>query len=180
MALRLFAAFALPEALKKLLIGRMHGVEAARWQTAEQLHLTLRYFGEVSEDVAADIDDMIGNLDFAPAMLHVEGVGHFARGDRVSAIWAGVKPLEPLDQLFRKLDQGAQRIGLKPEGRRYVPHITMARLSASVREIEPFLSANQTLKTSPFRVDAITLFESRLSRAGSRYIPLAVYPANMR
>jgi 2'-5' RNA ligase len=174
--IRLFVALTLPEALKQRLSLLGGGVPGARWISPEQMHVTVRFIGEVDNAMAADIADALDQVRVPAFDLRLHGVGQF--GDRKPhSLWAGIEKAEPLMRLHPKVDGALQRIGLKPEGRRYVPHITLARLKGSPREaVAEFLNRHALLTSEPFRVDQFTLFSSTLSSEGSRYRAEAVFP----
>ena len=91
---RLFIGLRPPVAMRRQLLAIMDGVEAARWQDDDQLHVTLRYVGEVERPVAEDIATILRSVH-APALdLSLAGIGMFDRRGRPTALWAGVAPVE--------------------------------------------------------------------------------------
>ena len=174
--IRLFVALTLPEMLKQRLALLGGGVPGARWISAEQMHVTLRFIGEVDNALFADIRSALAEAHVEPFDLRLHGVGQF--GDRrPHSVWAGVEKVEPLMRLNQKIESALQRIGLKPEGRRYTPHVTLARIKGSPRDkVGEFLSRHALFATEPFPVEEFVLFSSKLSSEGSRYREEAVYP----
>ncbi|PJI89454.1 RNA 2',3'-cyclic phosphodiesterase [Sphingomonas koreensis] len=174
---RLFVALRPPNAIRGRLLGAMGGVPGARWQDDAQLHLTLRYIGEVEPHAAEDVALVLGSVRHAPVELRLDGCGVFddSRG-RPNAIWAGVSPREPLAALHRKVDAAIVRAGLEPERRAYLPHITLARMSGSAGPVDRWLAEHAALASEPFAIDAMVLFESRLGHGGASYEPVARYP----
>ncbi len=116
--IRLFAALDLPEPVAESLMRLQSGVPGARWQTREQLHLTLRFIGEVDGRDAASIDDMLSAIHDPRFTLELKGVGEFG-GKNPRALWAGAAPNEALKHLQRKIETALQRLGLPPEERKY-------------------------------------------------------------
>jgi 2'-5' RNA ligase len=173
---RLFIGIALPPPVADLLIDAMDGIENARWQSEDQLHLTLRFVGEVDTPVANDLADALGAIRHPSFTLRISGVGHFARKGRATAVWAGVDPLNELTSLQRKVERICTEVGLAPERRKFMPHVTMARLGASAGPVGPFLATNGTLGSEPFPVRSFTLYESHLGKAGSLYESLMMFP----
>ncbi len=176
---RLFVALRPPLAIRELLAATRDGVPYARWQDDNQLHLTVRYIGEVDRPVAEDIALALGQLHAPASVVALAGVGAFDRQGRVDTLWAGVTPHEALAALHRKVDQVLVRIGLDPERRAYLPHITLARLPRSVGgdpAIGHWRARNATLTSEPFTLDAFVLYESHLGRDGASYAPIARYP----
>ena len=174
---RLFVALRPPRAIRERLLGLMGGVPGARWQDDAQLHITLRFIGDVEARTAEDIAAALGSVR-APALeLRLAGCGVFDdRRGRPNALWAGVAPREPLAALHRKVDQAIVRAGLEPERRAYLPHITLARMSGSAGPVGRWLAEHAALASEPFAVDAMILYESRLGTSGASYEPVARYP----
>lgn len=173
---RLFVAIRPPRTIRELLLGAMGGVPGARWQDDEQLHLTLRFVGEIdrhkAEDVAAALDRVRGPR-FA---LRIEGVSRFERRGRTDAIWAGVSPGGEVAALARKVSEAVTRVGLPPETRAYLPHLTLARFGrAGGGPVELFLAETAGLSSPAWTVDSFCLFESRLGSEGARYEAVARY-----
>jgi 2'-5' RNA ligase len=173
---RLFVAIRPPEHIVDLLIDAMDDSADFRWQDDEQLHLTLRFIGEVERPVANDLAFALGSVRAEPFALRIKGVGRFEQRNS-GALWAGVEPKAPLASLAAKVERRCLTVGLDPERRAFHPHITLARWKGRrTREVESFLAAKQGLSSEPFEVDAFSLFESRLSRHGAHYQEVAVYP----
>ncbi|MES2173428.1 MAG: RNA 2',3'-cyclic phosphodiesterase [Pseudomonadota bacterium] len=175
---RLFVAIRPPADQRGNLLSLMDGVERARWQSDDQLHLTLRFIGEVDRHRANDIADALGAIRFAPFHVHLSGVGAFDRKGVVDTLWAGVKPRDPLAALHRKIDRTCVFVGLPPESRAYLPHVTLARFGRTGGLIDPFLARHAALTGAPFRVDRFALFESRLGQQGATYHAIADYDAD--
>jgi 2'-5' RNA ligase len=174
---RLFAAIRPPAPIRTFLIDKMGGVTGARWQDDGQLHITLRFIGEVDRHRANDIADALAAIRFAPFDIRLSGVGLFDRKGVVDALWAGVEPRAPLAALHRKVDRACVSTGLPPEERAYLPHATMARFGRNGGAVDGFLAVHAGLASDSFTVDSFTLFESRLGTAGASYTPIADYPA---
>jgi len=173
---RLFVALRPPRPVRATLIAAMHGLAAARWQSDEQLHLTLRFIGEVDRHRAEDIAAALGALHAPVVEARIAGVSVFERQGRPHMVWAGVEPLAPLAALHRKVDQRLARVGVAPETRAFLPHITLARLNRAAGPVAPFLALHGDLASAPFVFDHVILYESELAHGGSRYHPVARYP----
>ncbi len=173
---RLFVGFRPPAAIRAQLQALAGGVAGARWQSDAQLHCTLRYIGEVERPVAEDVAVALGNVRFAPFELAIAGVGEFDSRGRPNALWAGVRPHETVSQLHQKIDQALVRIGLPPERRAYLPHITLARMNVAAGATARFLESHAGLASAPFPVDTFLLFESHLGRDGASYEAIERYP----
>lgn len=173
---RLFVALRPPRTVRDILLAAMHGISGARWQNDEQLHLTLRFIGEVDRHMAEDIAAALGALYAPTVTARIAGVDLFERHGRPHMAWARVEPHEALGALHRKVDQSLARVGVAPQTRAFVPHITLARLNRGSGPVAPFLALNSDLSSPPFEFGHVTLYESEMGHGGSRYHPVARYP----
>lgn len=173
---RLFIGIRPPEAIRDQLIDIMDDSADFRWQNEEQLHLTLRFIGDVERPIAGDIADALGRVQATSFALKLSGVGRFEQRNG-GALWAGVQPRDEVAALAAKIERTCQEAGLQPERRAFHPHITLARWKGRrSREAADFLQRHASLTSEPFDVAAFTLFESRLSRHGAHYEEVASYP----
>jgi len=173
---RLFIAIRPPEPVIDLLLDTMEGAPELRWQNDEQLHLTLRFVGEVERPLAEDLAVALGSLRFERFAIRIAGVGRFDHRKR-GALWAGVEPRAPLAALAAKIERLCVSLGLAPERRAFHPHITLAHWGRGVgSSLDPWLAAHAGLRSETFMVDGFSLFQSRLGRAGAHYEVVADYP----
>lgn len=166
---RLFVAIRPPGPIRALLLAAMGGISGARWQSDEQLHLTLRFIGEVDRHLAGDIAAALSAVRQAPFEIALSGLGWFEVRDKPDAIWAGLKPQEPLKALHGKIDRALGRVGIAPDARAYVPHVTLARLKRGAGPIGGLLEHAGGLASPPFTVSEFHLYESDLTPDGSVY-----------
>ena len=175
--IRLFAALALPPWVAEALAPRQTGVPGARWRPAEALHVTLRFFGEIREDIARDLDAELCEVFARPFEITLAGAGEFGEGPELHAIWAGVAENPELRRLAAVCEAAARRVGLPPDKRTYRPHVTLAYLRRpDPADVGAWIQANNLLKSPPIPVASFTLFSSVLTRDGSRYRAEAEYP----
>ena len=168
--IRLFAAIALPEDVAEGLTVRQYGVEGVRWRPMETMHITLRFFGDVQERIADDLDAELGGVGGSPFAISLAGVGSFGEGERIHALWAGVVDNPALNQLAGRCEAAARRAGLKPEARAYRPHVTLAYArNPNPREVAIWVQSHNLLKSPPFAVDRFGLYSSHRPSEGSRY-----------
>lgn len=177
---RLFIAIPLPEPVSDRLLDTMEGLEGARWLDADNLHITLRFVGEVDRHTAEDLAAELGRIAAPPFPLEITGVGHFEKSSRHSsrphAIWAGVAASAPLEALRRQVEHACVIVGLGHEERRYAPHITLARLNSSSGPVGSWLARHGTLHCPPWVADGFSLYESHLTGHGSEYAQVVRYP----
>lgn len=172
---RLFVALRPPAAIRDRLIDAMADSPELGWVKDDNLHLTLRFIGEVERPQADDIVAALGHIRAAPFALSLAGVGRFDRRNG-GALWAGVAPREPVAALAAKVERACTAAGLPPERRAFHPHITIARFGRrSAAFAEDLTSRNRALASPPFAVDRFILYESHLSRHGAHYEAVAEF-----
>ncbi len=177
--IRLFTALEIPDDIARRLETLQSGIEHARWIERENFHITLAFIGDIAEDIAADLDDALAGIPFEPFELELDGVGEFG-GAKPHAIWAGVKLTEPLKQLQARHESAMRRVGLTPEKRKYMPHVTLARLRAiETPEVYRFIAANNLFATPKFAVTRTVLFSARSGTGGGPYVPERFYPDDL-
>ncbi|HEX8216486.1 MAG TPA: RNA 2',3'-cyclic phosphodiesterase [Allosphingosinicella sp.] len=173
---RLFAAIRPPPEIRRRLLAAMGGITGARWQSDEQLHLTLRFIGDADRHLARDVHAALGAVHHPRFELAVSGLGTFERRGQIEVVWAGVGRIEPLRALHNKVDQALTRVGVEADRRAFHPHITLARLGRSAGPVVNFLAQAGGLTTPSFAVDAFALYESRLTPEGAVYTQIDAYP----
>jgi 2'-5' RNA ligase len=174
--MRLFVALPIPQSIAQSIMLIQGGVPGARWQTSEQLHITLRFIGEIGGREAAMLDDALAGIE-APAFdLQLHSVGQFGN-KQPHALWAGLRKSEALEHLQRKVDNAIRRVGQPQDAYKFAPHVTVARLrNPENRKMIEWL-ADHALFTSPeFHVDAFHMYSSLLTSDGSVYAVEREYP----
>ena len=176
---RLFVALRPPPDVRERLLSVMAGIDGARWQNDAQLHLTLAFLGCLSGDKAESVAEALHSLQAPALTLDLGLFGTFAgrRPDLTSALWIAVEPAPALAALARRVRRIGQRVGVTPDNRAFVPHITLARFSgsgASPGLLAPFL---RHVGPPPARWTAsrFYLVESTLTQAGAHYEAIASY-----
>ena len=174
---RLFIAIPLPDDIRAALVHLRSGIPGARWLPESNLHLTLRFIGDVHRDEADDVADALGQIE-APAFdMSIEGVGMFGERKRPRILWAGIARNDALVHLQRKVESAVVRAGLGPEERRFTPHITLARLKGAKHgPIQTFMADNTLVRLGPVEVDAFNLYSSIRTPDGPHYALEAEYP----
>jgi 2'-5' RNA ligase len=150
--MRVFVGLDLPEAVRDRLARRGGGVPGARWVAARNLHITLRFVGEVDGGTFRDIVEALSEVDADPFPLALAGLGEFGGRKQPRAVWAA-------------------------EGRRYVPHVTLAHLrEAAPERVARFLADHADLAEGPWPVTRIVLFSSHAGSEGRDYRVEATFP----
>ena len=173
---RLFTGVEIPADVGQALASLRGGLPGARWIDPENYHLTLRFIGNVDDIVAHEVASMLGRVKRNAFELHIQDVISFG-GRKPRAVVAAVAPAQALLDVQAEHERLMQRIGLEPEGRKYIPHVTLARLrESSSRDVADYLAAHGLFRTAPFRVSRFVLFSSRASTGGGPYVVEASYP----
>jgi len=173
--LRLFVGIGFPPELKLRLSLLCSGVPGAKWVDPGNFHVTLRFIGEISEDLAADVDDALSRLRARRFTLQIAGTGVF--GDKPRSLWAGIERSPELVGLRDKIEQALIRVGLSPEPRKFSPHVTLARLrDPPLDKLRDFLTTHARFRADPLAVEGFSLIASFQTKAGSVYEDQADYP----
>jgi 2'-5' RNA ligase len=173
---RLFTALEIPADIGQSLAMMRGGLPGARWIDPENYHLTLRFIGDIDDALASDVALMLGRVRRSAFDLRIDELLSFG-GRKPRAVVAAISPVAPLMELQAEHERWLQRLGLEPEGRKYTPHVTLARLrDSSSRQVAEYLSARGHFRSPPFRASRFVLYSSRASVGGGPYVVEAAYP----
>ena len=173
---RLFVATELTDSVKDVLSRLQTGLKGAKWVSRENLHLTIRFLGEVSENEVEDIDAALRKVRCKPFSLEFHGLGVFSSGERVRSLWIGISSKVDIVYLKKRVDGTLFRVGVRPDVRRYVPHVTLARLRGRQQTLAHYFENVDPQTKVAIDVKALTLFSSYLRRNGAVYSPVSRYP----
>jgi 2'-5' RNA ligase len=174
--MRLFVGLELPWELKQQLSLLVSGLPGARWVPTENYHLTLRFIGEVPPYRAEELDAALSALRGKGLVLSLGGVGTFEKAGRAVALWVGVTRNPALEHLQTKVETALQRAGMAAEKRRFVPHVSLARLENVPQErLFGWIQAHNLFRATPLTVAHFTLFSSQLGKEASVYTPEVAY-----
>ena len=166
---RLFLALSIPDDVAASLATLQFGVPGARWQNRAQLHLTLRFVGELDGLQARALHDVLTLIDAPEFTLALHGVGEFG-GKRPAAVWVGVRQSDALLHLQRKIETAIQRAGFPADRQRFTPHVTLARLRGTQPgHVMDYLTDHALYSSRPFTSGAFILYSSLLTSDGSIY-----------
>jgi RNA 2',3'-cyclic 3'-phosphodiesterase len=176
--LRLFAALPIPDNVADHISRVQRGLDGAKWSPRENLHITLRFIGNVDERQAEYIDAALGELRVAPFDLELSGVGFFG-GEEPHAIWLGLKANPTLLNLQKRCERACRQAGLEPGPRTYTPHVTICYLPRHypVTNVGGFQQDHNLFTAPAWTADRFYLYASRTQGPGpSRYSIEAEYP----
>ena len=180
--MRLFTGLDLPAEVVQALDALLHQLRPTarvKWSAPANLHITTRFIGEWPDARLPDLRAALGVLPSHPPIpILIRNLGFFPNPRFPRAFWAGVEASPDLPALASDTDRALEPLGLKPEGRPFSPHLTLARIKDPVplRKLREAIAALPSLDFGSFTVDRFFLYQSRLSAAGSVYTKLAEFP----
>jgi 2'-5' RNA ligase len=168
---RLFVALDLPEAVKRSLEPLARGLGDVRWSTPDQQHLTVRFIGEVGNGAVHDIVETLATVPATPFQLRLNGLGHFPPRGEPRVLWVGVEKSTELARLKRRVDRALAETGVAPEGRKFAPHVTLARIRAplSPTRLGTYLVRHALYRSEAFPVSSFHLYSSWLRADGAEH-----------
>ena len=173
---RLFTALEIPQETADALAATRGGLFGARWIEPEDYHITLRFIGDVDMRTADEIADHLWAVRRPPPTIQFEALGWFG-GDKPRAIVAKVKPSSALTELQAEHERRLRRLGLAPETRNFLPHVTIARMrGVSTLAVADYLGSRGALVAPGFAAPRFVLYSSKDSVGGGPYIVEAAYP----
>ena len=175
---RLFVALPVPEEIADALAALQSGVPDARWQTMENLHVTLCFCDEVPGAVMRDLEEELGDIAGPRFSLKLAGVEQFSTGKQPRALVALVEKSDQLDWLQQKVATVARNCGIEIERRKFRPHVTLARFPQGAEtghHIAQFMASNGTFRAGPWVAEQFSLYSSRRGRGGPIYIEQTTY-----
>jgi RNA 2',3'-cyclic 3'-phosphodiesterase len=173
---RLFTALEIPREIGQSLSMLRGGLPGARWIDRENYHVTLRFIGDIDDALAREIADLLDQVRRRRFEVRFNGLHSFG-GRKPRAVVATIPLVPPLAELQAEQERIMQRVGLEPEGRKFVPHVTLARLrDTSSREVADYLATRGLVQAPSFPVEQFVLYSSRASVGGGPYVVEAAYP----
>jgi 2'-5' RNA ligase len=165
---RLFVALALPDPVRTALVGLTQSLRGVVWTPPAQLHLTLRFLGNVPTDQIEPLAARLATVRVEPFILPVEGLGGFPPKRPPHILWVGVGSGHPrLHQLRQQLDDTLLAAGIEVDLRTFHPHVTLARCADGAAAVGHWLHAHREFVAPPFRVESFELFASELRPDGA-------------
>lgn len=175
--IRLFVAYDIPDDVRMLICGMGATIPGARAVPTEQLHLTLKFLGDIEESMLPDIRNALSEVSAPPLTINLQGVGHFPPRGNPRVLWCGISPALETIQLRNGIEKALADIGIPRERRKFSPHVTLARLKNSpLKRVSQFLAGNSMFATPPFRVDLFRLYSSTLTARGAVHTVEAEFP----
>lgn len=175
---RLFVSLSLPGPCQDALAELMTPIEGVRWTRPEQLHLTLRFLGDILEEQTQRMVAALQTVRVEPFLLPIEGVGVFPPRGNPKILWAGLGTAHTrLFQLRQRVDDALLLAGWSGELRSFEPHVTIGRVVQGDRKaIDAWLQRHRGFEGPPFRVTSFELMASDLQTTGSIHRVHTAFP----
>lgn len=177
---RLFTGLEVPPDIALQLSLHRGGLSGARWIEPSDYHVTLRFLGDVDGSTARDAFDFLADIQRGPITVTLDEIASFG-GDKPHSVYARVAPDAAITDLQGEHERLMRRIGLPPETRKFVPHVTLGRLkNVSPLAVADYLSTRAMMRPLRFTASRFVLYSSRASTGGGPYIVEAAYPLQER
>ncbi len=174
--MRLFIAIPLPQGVKQKLLDLQQPINGVRWQSQEQMHLTLKFVGEVDTTTASELREELDNITYPGFLMTIEGIGYFPDGQQPKVVWAGIKENANLQELHKNVEDRCKKKGIAPENRPYKPHVTIGRTkNTSKQAVTSFINKYNSFILPDIPVNEFALYESKLHPDGARHHRLQTY-----
>ena len=177
---RLFAAILIPEPIRLRLSLLGAPLRGAKWVAADDLHLTLRFAGDIDGRQADEFADALALIESPPLSLRIAALGAFG-GREPKTVWAGLAPSPDLEQLQRLCDRSARQAGIAPDPHPYKAHVTLARLrGGNPHLVAAWLAQHGGFTLEPFAVTEFVLLSAKPGTGGGPYAVEERYPLSDR
>ncbi|WP_212111634.1 RNA 2',3'-cyclic phosphodiesterase [Bartonella queenslandensis] len=174
---RLFSALQIPQQTTQQLVSLQNGLPNAQWINPKNFHVTLSFFGEIESATADALISAFDTIKLPPFMLQIEGFDIFGSENAPHSLVIRIKPCETLNLLHEKMQYIRNKLGLAPDEREFIPHITVARLlDIKPEDLPPYLSSRGSFSFPPFEVDHFVLFLSPSPLSDAPYIVKGSWP----
>ena len=174
---RLFVAVDIPPEMKESIASICHGLPGTRWVPPEQIHLTIRFIGEVEGTMFNQIASCLADVISDSPLLKIQGIGHFPPRRKPRVLWIGVENNEMLIRLRNRIESTLVKNGLTPESRKFSPHITIARFKdPPLKRVADYMSAHSLFALPPFQINEFHLYSSILTSSGAVHHIEETYP----
>ena len=173
---RLFTALKIPTSIATQLNFLQSGLAGARWIDPSDFHITLRFYGDMDNAQAKDLTQSLSQITCKPFTPELSTLGTFG-SDKPRMLWAGVTANKQLSTLHQAHETLAQRLGFKAEGRKFTPHVTLARFKSSrAPQLGHYLAEHNDFPPLTFEVTDFCLYSAKDSTGGGPYLIEAQYP----
>ncbi|WP_238318509.1 RNA 2',3'-cyclic phosphodiesterase [Thalassospira australica] len=176
--MRLFVGVEIPHDIATDLYPLARGIKGLDAQTPENMHITLKFIGNVDPGLAGEIDQALSQIAFEPFDLQVSGLDMFSSSRKVRIFWAGVKDQPVMNRLANKVENALLALEECPDMdvRKFTPHITLGRNRTAARaSVEQAIADHADVTSRVFTVDRFCLYESHSTTDGPEFRVIAAY-----
>lgn len=175
--IRLFVAIDIPDLIKPFVANLGGTIHGGRPVPEDQLHITLKFIGEVDTAALHDIRDALHSVRHDRFSIRLQGVGHFPPRGMPKVIWAGLEQSGGTVALRNKIEKSLFAIGIERERRKFSPHLTLCRLkNTPLKKVTRFLAEHAPLETPEFEIADFTLYSSILTQKGAVHTVEEIIP----
>lgn len=172
--MRIFIAVPLPDVVKSALKNLQVSTDYIRWQPPRQLHITLKFLGDISSDDLQMLEQKLTDISQQPFNLQLTQWGTFPEKGKPKVIWVGVEPRENITALHKKVEKSCAALGFDEDNRSYLPHVTLGRSKNVSRGKVSEIMLNP--EPVGFSVQQFGIFKSELSPEGAKHTLIKKYP----
>ena len=176
--MRIFAGISLPEYITERITWIFHGIPDARWIRPENLHITLKFIEELSQDSVDQVGEILQEIEFHSFEISLRGV-FLLEPPTGSVLCGGLKETPGvLTEIHKKINSGFRKLNIPADTHKFLPHTTLARLkNPNTSRVHEYLKEYRTFETVPFTVNEFHLYQNELQSGGAVYSILRTYPA---
>jgi RNA 2',3'-cyclic 3'-phosphodiesterase len=180
--MRLFVALEIPSVVRENLAALLESLRAVspqtRWVRPENLHVTLKFIGEVPETKLAGIRGALAGVRSEPVALDFRGLGFFPNEKHPRVSWAGIVASANLKTLAADIDGATEKLGIPREQRPFSPHLTLARFEPPrlPEKLRAAIQENVAREFGSLRTSQFQLIESKLKPSGAEYTTVESFP----
>ena len=174
--MRLFLAVPLPKGVRQKLLDLQQSIDGMRWQSQEQMHLTLKFVGEVDATGASELRKELDKISHPGFSMTIAGLGYFPEGKRPNVVWVGINENANLRELHKKVEHCCDKNGIAPENRPYKPHVTIGRTKNTPKQaVTSYINQHEPFVLPDIQVSEFALYESKLHPDGARHHRFQTY-----
>jgi len=182
--MRCFIAIILDDLVRRAIDSAMVGLRSGKWDVkwvrAENLHITLKFLGEITADLAEKVTEVLSGItkNFASFDLGFRSIGMFPHEKSPRVVWIGIDHPEECTRLQLIIEENLLTVGFNKDNRPFSPHLTIGRVR-SMRSKDSLVGAMVAIKERDFgniSVDSIYLMKSELKPAGAQYSVITEFP----
>ena len=180
--MRLFVALEIPSAVRQNLATLLDSLRAItkelRWVRAENLHVTLKFLGEVAEAKVDAVRSALGEIRSDKAVaLEFRGLGFFPNEKHPRVFWVGMKASPNLKTLAGDIEGAMEKLGIPREKREFSPHLTLARFERPrlPEALRKLIADSQPREFGSLRTNQFHLIQSKLKLSGAEYTTVATF-----